>query len=327
MMKKIKFAVVGTNNISDKFVFAAKLSKCAEISAVFSRKLDTGAAFAKKHDIKKVFCNFDEMLAESEIEAVYIASPHMCHPEQSVRALGAGKHVLCEKIISPDKEGFTRQKSAMEKSGKVLLEAMRPDFDPAMKIIKENLPKLGKIRRVVFEYCQYSSRYDSFKLGELPNAFNPKMKNTALADIGIYPLHMCINLFGKPKRINAEASFLKNGFEAAGALLLSYGDMFANIIYSKVSESVNPSVIEGELGSLSFDKINAPSKIVLHLRGEEPKLLDYTPVPNNMVYEIDAFCEMVGGVLNFKPYLELSEAALEVVDAAYEITGAKKYFD
>ena len=317
MMRKINFAVVGTNFISDNFADAVRLSERAEIVAVYSRKFDTGAIFSQKHGIKTVYTDYAEMLRDPRVDALYIASPHMCHAEQTVLALDAGKHVLCEKMIAADLDGFLLQRAAQKRSGCVLLEAMRPTFDPALSVIKENLPKLGKIRRAALEYCQYSSRYDRFKSGEILNAFNPEMKNTALADIGIYPLHICLNLFGAPENFSSKSIFLSNGFEGMGSITLDYGDMLASITYSKITESVNPSVIEGELGSLTFDKMNAPSEIRFKPRTGEWQTLEYMPASNNMIYEIYAFCDMINGDIDFLPYLDISEAAMRIVDGVY----------
>lgn len=66
---------------------------------------------------------------------------------------------------------------------------MRPDFDPAFDMIKNALPRIGKIRRASFEFCQYSSRYDRFKDGIIENAFNPALGNAAVSDIGVYCIH------------------------------------------------------------------------------------------------------------------------------------------
>lgn len=325
-MRKIRFAIVGTNFISDRFREAAALSEKAEVTAVYSRKFDTGATFAEKHGLNKVYTDYEEMLKDENIDAVYIASPHIAHAHQAVLALDAGKNVLCEKMIAADLDGFLMQKAAAKRSGKVLLEAMRPDFDPAIEIIKSALPRLGKIRRVHLEYCQYSSRYDRFKAGEVLNAFDPKMKNTALADIGIYPLHICTLLFGAPEGVKSNSVFLENGFEGMGNILLNYGEMSANIVYSKITDSTTPSVIEGELGSITFDKLNAPTEIKIKMRAGGWQTLEYTPIQNNMLYEIDAFADMVGGVLNSAPYLAATEAAMRVVDAVYKEQGISKYF-
>lgn len=326
MSGKIRFATVGTNFISDRFAEALALSDGAELAAVYSRKFDTGAAFAQKYGVKTVYTDYMTLLGDEGIDAVYIASPNVCHSEQASLALESGKHVLCEKAIASDLPGFLRQRRAQERSGRVLLEAMRPDFDPALEVIRSAMSRIGRIRRVKLEYCQYSSRYDRFKRGEVLNAFDPKLKNSALADIGIYPLHACIALFGAPSAVDAHSLFLDNGFEGMGNIYLSYSGMSANIIYSKITDSVNPSVIEGEDGSVTFDKINSPSKIILHMRGAEPAVLDYSPVPNNMIYEIDAFCKAIGGELDFGRYLDISEETLRIIDAAYRMTGADKYF-
>ena len=321
----MNIAVVGTNFISDRFVEAAALCKNAKITAVYSRKHDTGMAFADKYGIKTVYTDYLDMLSDENIGGVYIASPTFCHAAQAVRAMRAGKHVLCEKMMGADLADCLWMERVREECGVVLLEAMRPAHDPAIEVIRSALPRLGKIRRASLEFCQYSSRYDAFLSGEVLNAFDPKIKNSALADIGIYPLHMAVNLFGEPKSVQASSIFLSNGFEGEGILTLGYGDMIATVVYSKITSGVNPSVIEGERGSLIIDKISAPSDITLHLRGEAPARLDYTAVQNNMVYEIEAFCDMAEGRSDCMPYLAITEKAHRIVEEAYKLSGASAF--
>jgi len=321
-MGKVRFAIVGTNNISCKFAEAAEASQKASLVAVFSRKLDTGSTFASKYGIKKVYTSYSEMLSDSEIDAVYIASPTMCHFEHSRAALLASKHVLCEKMICLTAGELRELRAIADSRGLVLLEAMRPDFDPAYDKVREGICALGKIRRATFEYCQYSSRYDSFLSGTVLNAFDPKMKNSALADIGIYPLHMAVSLFGAPERLSAKSIFLENGFEACGNIILEYPDSIVGIVYSKISASVNPSVIEGEGGSLTIDKISTPTEIILHLRKNKPERLALNAPDNNMIYEIEAFSSMISFGVRPDRYLDISEITLSLVEEAYGQTGA-----
>lgn len=320
----MRFAVIGTNFISDRFAEAVNLASLdgydVKIGAVYSRKSDTGNAFASRHGIEKVYTDYDAMLNGGDIDAVYVASPTLLHAEHSIKAMLNGYDVLCEKMMAHTLESFYEMKNAAIRSGRVLIEAMRPDFDPALEVIKAALPKLGKIRRAHLEYCQYSSRYDRFLKGELTNAFNPKMHNSALADIGIYPLHLCVSLFGEPDSLTAKSVFLHNGFEGEGSILMRYSEMIATVTYSKITESVNPSVIEGEGGSLTVDRINAPTKITLHLRGEKPIELPYVPPKNNMKEEIIAFIGMVKA-RNSEKLLALTESVQKCVDAAYKSAG------
>jgi len=319
-MKNLRIGIVGTNFISDWFYEAARDASGVQVEAVYSRKLDTGEAFAKKHGINSVYTNYDDMLSSGIIDAVYVASPTICHKEHTIKALRAGIAVLCEKMIAESYISFLEMKSESERSGIVLLEAMRPEFDPAYEVLRGALPRVGKIRRVALEFCQYSSRYDKFRAGIVENAFNPSLKNSALADIGIYPLHICISLFGAPKTVRSSSVKLENGFEGAGSAVLGYEDMIAEISYSKIFDSVNPSSIAGEDGTILIDKLVNPSEIILVKRGGEREVLFSRSLLSNMIYEIRAFREMVLGLSDFKPYLELSESVMRVVDDIYRIS-------
>lgn len=322
----MRFAVIGTNFISDNFADAINSIKDAEITAVYSRSGHTGEIFAEKHGVPSVYTSYKEMLLSSSFDAVYVASPTLLHPEHSIMAMNFGYHVLCEKMMAPTLEDFYRMKESSEQNGRVLLEAMRPTFDPAYRLIRNTLPKIGKVRRATLEFCQYSSRYDRFKNGILTNAFDPKMKNSALSDIGIYPLNIALDLFGVPKKISSSSVFLTNGFEGEGCAVLSYGDKLVEIVYSKISDSVNPSVIEGEDGSILIDKLTQPTSVRLVKRGQKPEELSLTPTKNNMTYEIEAFVKMVQGELSHIPYLALTEKAQSAVDEIYKQNGIEERF-
>lgn len=285
----MNFAIVGTNFISDKFCDAAARVKDATVVAVYSRTKDTGRAFADKHNIAKVYTDYAEMLCDREIDAVYVASPTMCHAEQTVAALDACKDVLCEKMISATYAEFLKMKDAAVRSGRRLIEAMRPDFDETLLSVSRDIQKIGKIKYARLDYCQYSSRYNRFLAGEVMNAFDPGMKNSALADIGIYPLHYAISLFGSPSNIKSEGEFLHNGFLGSGRSTLSYDGFEADIIYSKTYESENVSKIVGELGTISFDKINEPSYYTLQLYGKSAETYHAARDSSNMANEIAEF--------------------------------------
>lgn len=320
---KISFGIIGTNFISDWFVSATKRTECATASAVYSRTRERGEAFAKSNSIERVYTSLSDMLSDETIDAVYVASPTFLHKEHTISALRAGKHVLCEKMIAIDDDELSEMIRAAKKAGKVLLEAMRPDFDGAVEVIRAELDKIGPVRRASFDYCQYSSRYDKFKSGEVLNAFDPKMKNSALADIGIYPLHTCINLFGEPGSVAARSIFLENGFEAAGSVVLSYPDMLATVNYSKITDSISPSVIEGERGTIFIDRINGTDNITVTLRSGESYKLDYKASSQNMHFEVIAFCDMIKGKASNEYYLGVSEKTMMCVEKIYTSAGIR----
>lgn len=317
----LKLGVIGTNFVSAWLCEAVSLTEGIVLDAVYSRREETGRTFAEKHKIPHVFTDMDRFLS-SGIEAVYIASPTCCHFEQAMAALEKGLHVLCEKpLVMRGAECAALQKQAKEK-GVLLMEAMRPAHDPAFAMVKEHLARLGRIRRVSFEYCQYSSRYDRYKGGEVLNAFEPAVSGGALFDIGIYPLFWCTALFGKPLTVKAASTFLENGFEGGGSLLLSYEGFQATVTYSKICDSVIPSVITGENGSLVIHKMQSPEKLVFCPRGKDAVTLDYTPAPNNLVHEVKDFVRIIqnGGENPFDAY---TATLLETLDLAVEAAGIK----
>ncbi len=296
----MKIGIVGTGTISERLIEA--LLACGHTpSALFSRTRDTGDAFARRHKIPRVYTDFDAFCA-ADFDAAYVASPNYAHAEQARRLLQSGKSVLLEKPATPSLPEWEALWSVAQeenhKSGVVLMEAMRPHYEVAYELVRAALPKLGAIRRATLEFCQYSSRYDAFLAGEVKNAFDPSLGNAALLDIGIYPLHVALMLFGTPKTVQSDGFFLPNGFEGGGTVLLGYDGFSAEIIYSKVCNSVTPSVICGERGALTIDKLSAPTEIALRLRGGEAAILPYRAPQNNMVYEVAAFCDAVrSGVL------------------------------
>jgi len=126
--------IIGTNFISDAFCDAAKAVGIVPY-AVYSRTDERGRAFAKKHGIEKVYTDYAAALSDEKIDSVYVASPIFAHAEQTVLALRAGKHVLCEKMMASTLEEFYSMKEASEKYGRVLVEAMRPAYDPLWQAV------------------------------------------------------------------------------------------------------------------------------------------------------------------------------------------------
>ena len=326
----LKIGMIGTNFISDDFCEAAAQVPGAELFAVYSRKQETGDAFAAKHNIPRVYTDYDEFL-DSGLDAVYVASPNFAHCSQTLKALDHKKHVLCEKVMAVNEQEVRSMIDCARQNNVVLLEAMRPDFDPAYDLIEQNLPRIGKLRRASFEFCQYSSRYDSFREGIIQNAFNPELGNAAVMDIGVYCIHSLVRLFGAPKNVKAFSTKLSNGFDGSGIVLLEYEDMTAEAVYSKIAVSVNPSVLQGEDGSIMIDYISKPESVSLRLResardtlaGGAIEKLPYTPVKNNMIFEIQEFLKLVEKKEAAHKYLKHSLDTIRVLDEVRRQTGIR----
>lgn len=289
------FGIVGTNFVSDWFAVAARAAGCEPV-AVYSRGLDTAREFAARHRVRTPVDSLDALLAAPGVEAVYLASPNAAHLPQALAALAAGKHVLCEKTMGANAFETNRIIDTARAAGLVALEAVRPMHDPTYDLVRRSLPRLGALRHAHLVKQQYSSRYDRVRAGQTPNAFDPALGNSAVADIGVYTLQPALDLFGLPQRSHGASVFLPNGFEASGTRLLDYGDLVVSCSWSKITSGVEPSVIVGEQGSLTVDSTSQPGVITLQSRrGQAEVLLDHgaRTDSSNMPAEVAAFAGFV----------------------------------
>lgn len=312
--QKIRFAVIGTNVITDKFLEAAQKVPEFKLKGVYSRSMEKAKIYAGKHGADLTFDDLEELAASAEIDAVYVASPNSLHASQTIQMLNGGKHVLCEKSIASNQYEFEQMEKAALKNRKVLLEAMRSVYSPGFATIRENLSKLGTIRRASFQYCKYSSRYDNFKNGIIENAFNPELSNGALMDIGVYCVHPMAALFGMPEKIISNSLKLGNGVEAQGTILVQYEEMQGECIYSKIANSRIPSQIQGEEATMVIREIPNPQNVDIYYRDGNVEHLDIPESSNNMHYEVQEFIRLIENAEVEHPYLEYSRMEMQIMD-------------
>lgn len=260
-MDKVRFGVIGTNNITDWVIAGGREDARFEVSAVCSRTQERADEFAALHKIPHTFTSLEEMASSDKVDAIYIATPNYCHAAQAILCMNHGKHVLCEKPFASNAKEVKAMIEAAESNDVTLMEAMISTLNPNFLIARERMKDIGTVRRYFASYCQYSSRYDKFKEGTVLNAFKPELSNGAVMDIGIYTIYPMITLFGRPGKIEVQGVTLSTGVDGQGAVNLQYEGMNATILYSKIANSFLPSEIEGESGNLILDQIHITNKV------------------------------------------------------------------
>ncbi len=289
----LRFGIIGTNFIVDTVLEAARLDPRFCVAAVYSRSIETANTFADRHNIPNIFLSLEEMAQSDLIDAVYIASPTVCHAEQSILFMKHGKHVLCEKPFASNVKEVEAMIEASTLYNVTLMEAMRSTLTPNFKEVMCYLNDLGTVRRYFASYCQYSSRYDKLKEGVVLNAFKPELSNGAVMDMGVYTIYPMIVLFGKPLSVKASGIMLHTGVDGQGAVNFEYKDMNATVLYSKISNSDLPSEIQGEDGTISMDKIDYISSLKLYKRGGDVSDISVLNQMNQYYYEIAEFIDLV----------------------------------
>lgn len=292
MNKKIRFGVIGTNFITDRFLSGALMDERFELSAVYSRQLDKATLFAAKYGVKNVFTNFADML--NFIDAIYIASPNCYHADQAIYFMDRGKHVLCEKALCSNLKEAKAMVAAAKRNNVCFMEAIINILNPNFLALKKALIHIAPLRKYFASYCQYSSRYDKFKQGIIENAFKLELSNGALLDIGIYTIYPMLTLFGKPKTIKASGNKLSTGVDASGSIIFEYeSQLEACVIYSKISNSLLPAEIQGEAGTLQLDKINTPRNLTLIDKNNNSSSIDVPHCGNDYFYELKEFIDTI----------------------------------
>jgi predicted dehydrogenase len=266
----INFGVIGTGWIAEEFVKGANLVEGFNFAAVYSRTYEKGKAFASQFKDVPVYTDIDEF-AESNIDAVYIASPNFLHYKQSKLMLENGKHVLCEKPITITPDEFEELFSIAKSKKLVYTEAIMFLHIPARETVKEAIKSIGNVTTAHFDFSQLSSKYAALKRGENPNIFNPKMQTGCLRDLGIYCFYPAVDFFGIPDKIISSALFVSTGADGSGTTILKYPDKQITLTYSKTGQDYCGSQIVGDIGTLTFGSISKLTDVNIYYDDEEKK--------------------------------------------------------
>ena len=293
MSSKINLGIIGSGFIVKNFIEASKLIDDINLHAFYSRNIDIATKFKNEYNFTKTYTNLDDMANDKELDAIYIASPNSIHHLQAIKFLKNKKHVLCEKAFASNSIEVEDMIKTAKENNVLLMEAMRLTVLPNFLQVKNNLHKIGKIRRYFASYCQYSSRYDKYKEGIILNAFKNELSNGSLMDIGVYCIAPMVNLFGVPKNILCNALMLESGVDAQGSAIFKYDDMDGVIMFSKISNSHLPSEIQGENGSIIIEKINNFSSVKIVYTDGSTEDLTLSQYENDMYYEISHFIDLI----------------------------------
>ncbi|WNS78775.1 Gfo/Idh/MocA family oxidoreductase [Domibacillus sp. DTU_2020_1001157_1_SI_ALB_TIR_016] len=285
----IRFGLIGTNIITEQFIEAASSVEYLLLTGVYSRTEKRANEFAQKFNIPNTFTDLEVMAKSPDIDAVYIASPNSFHAEQAILLMKHGKHILCEKPIASNSLELQEMIKTAKENQVLLMEALKTTFTPNYRSIQNNLHKIGQIRRIVVSYCQYSSRYDAYKSGQVLNTFNPVFSNGALMDIGIYCIYPVVTLFGRPQEIKANGILLQSGVDGQGSIIMHYEDKEAVVTFSKITNSSIASEIQGENGNIIIDQINVPQDVKLHYKDGTIENITEAQTAHPMYYEIKEF--------------------------------------
>lgn len=292
-MEEIKLGTIGSGVIVHSILDNVKITDGIRLVAVYSRSEEKGKALASEYGADKFYTEMDAFLADKEVNFVYIATPNLLHYEQIKKALLAGKNVICEKPFCTKMEQAYELVDIAKERHLFLVEAVPTAFLPNFGILKRELPRIGKVKLVLGNYSQYSSRYDQLLNGEVPNVFNPEYGAGCLMDLNFYNVYLNVALFGKPDDAVYYPNIYPGLADTSGILMMRYDGFVSQSAGAKDTWGVNSFQIEGEKGYIYIkDGSNGIAEVrVVTKTGDEA--FNDQPNPDRWFYEVQNLTKLV----------------------------------
>lgn len=289
----MNIGTIGSGPIVDTFLEALQGVTGAQCVAVYSRSPQKAREFADKHHIAASYADSDALLADAQVDTIYIASPNSLHYAQAKKALQAGKHVICEKPFTSTVAELNELIALAKQHRRFLFEAITTVHMPNFHLMKENLHRVGDIKFVQCNYSQFSKKYNALLSGELPNVFNPQFSGGALMDINIYNVHFAIGLFGMPLSVDYIANVHENGIDTSGMMVMKYDGFICTCVGCKDSRSMNFAMVQGTEGYLNMvNGANGCEEIILETRTQKCTLNSQV-LSQKLSYELDTFQKII----------------------------------
>jgi predicted dehydrogenase len=289
-MKKVRVGIIGTGMIGKIFASESKVTENCEVVAIVSRSEATGKAFADTYGIEKVYTDYNEMVKDPDIDAVYIATPHPKHKEHTIAALNAKKAVLCEKPFAMTYVEAKEMVDCAKENGVLLMEAMWTRFLPATQKMKALINE-GAIGDILFVKSDFGFRvphgYDV--TGRL---LNPELGGGALYDAGIYPVSMARHVTGKnPVAMTCGKMVASTGVDAMSTYNFTYDDGSMALLYSAVCvETEKQLFVSGTKGTLLIPNFWKADEVTFTQNGGSSETFSYQHKDLGYDNEITAFC-------------------------------------
>src|SRR5690242_11066605 len=248
-MSAVHWGIISTARINRLFLEGARTADGVEIVAVGSRDQAKSEDYARENGIPKAHGSYEALLADPEVEAVYISLPNSMHVEWSIRALENGKHVLCEKPLSRRTEEVERAFDAAEQHGRLLMEAFMWRHNPQTARLTDLLDQgaIGRVRmiRAAFGFVTNDPANVRLQTG---------LDGGALMDVGCYCVSATRLLAGEPERVSAEQALGGDGVDVAFAATMRHGkNVLSHFDAGLALDSRDRLEVVGDAGSLLLE--------------------------------------------------------------------------
>jgi len=281
-MAKTRWGILSTGSIAKKFAEGLAVIEGAELTAVGSRSQEKADAFGTQFKIPHRHASYEALAADPDVDAIYVATPHTLHMEDTLLCLKHGKAVLCEKPFAIDAAQTKKMISFARRKKIFLMEAMWTHFFPAVAKIRELIAQgaIGEVRLMRADFC--------FRGGWNPQSrlFDPKLGGGALLDVGVYTVAFAHMVYGRaPAKLSGMSHLGETKVDEQSAMILGYPDGAMAVLTCAVRTSTpHEAAIFGTDGWIKIPVFWQPDKIIVNHGGKEEEIA-FPRLGNGYSYE------------------------------------------
>ena len=321
----LKWGILAPGGIANKFADAVRDFTAGTVVAVGSRDAGRAADFAEGHGIPRSYGSYADLVADDDVEAVYVASPHSGHREHALLAINAGKHVLIEKALARNSSEVEDIFAAAQQKRVFAMEAMWSRHLPHMAEVRRRVAD-GAIGEIVTLAADHGQALD------LPNDHrlkSPELAGGALLDLGVYPIAFAVDLLGPPVEVTALGRLTDTGVDGHVSLVLDYGGKALAVLDTTLwTKTPTTAVVSGTEGSIEIDgDFYAPNVVRLRKADRGRTVVEEWggPIDNGFQFEAAelARCVADGKQESERMTWASSRAVIGVLDEARRQVGVR----
>lgn len=318
-----RWGILGTGSIAHKFATGLRDATGARLVAVGSRTAASAEGFGAQYDIPHRHGSYDALVADPEVDIVYVATPHPVHREAVLLCLAAGKAVLCEKPFTVNAREAGELIDAARAADLFLMEAMWSRYVPAMVRFRELIAEgvIGEPRLLQADF--------GFRTGVDPEGrlFKRELGGGALLDVGVYVVSLASMVFGEPDRAVGLAAIGETGVDEQTVISLAYsGGRHAQLSCAVRTQTRVEATLFGTDGSLTIESPwYIPERLTLRRAGRDAEVIDVPYVGNGYNYEAEEAGRCLREGLTESPVMPLAEtrAIIATLDRIREPWGLR----
>ena len=321
MSTAVRWGLLATGGIARSFA-RDLLDAGHVVTAVGSRAPGAAAAFAAEFGIPNPHGSYEQLVADPEVDAVYVATPHPMHLDGALLAIAAGKHVLVEKPFTLNALQAQRIADAAHDAGVIVMEAMWTRYLPHMVRLRELLAAgaIGDVRTVIADHTQALPTDPAHRLQ------NPELGGGALLDLGIYPVSFAVDVLGLPTAVMAHASMTPTGVDRQTAIVLEHEGGRQSVLHCALDTAgSNRAVVLGTEGAIELDRVRYTPTTLTRYDRDWRVVEQVTPEVSGrgMQYQAAELERRIGGASPSALPIDETVAIMGVLDAVRDRIGLR----